>query len=260
MNLTIYQIDAFTREVFRGNPAAVCPLTAWLSAEVMQRIAAENNLAETAFFVPNGDGYGIRWFTPAAEVPLCGHATLATAHAIFNFVTPEAESIAFSSASGRLKVTRENDLLVLDFPANPPHTAPVPDGLASALGREPVATLAAGHFIVALFDSESDVAALAPDFGALKKLACHEVIATAPGDAVDFVSRMFAPKLGIDEDPVTGAAHCVLTPYWAERLGKTNLQARQISARGGDVRCELAGERVKMAGHAVLYLKGEIYI
>ena len=260
MQLQLFQIDAFASEVFRGNPAAVCPLDEWLPDATMQQIAAENNLSETAFFVKEGDGYALRWFTPGCEVDLCGHATLATSYVIFNYLEQTAESIKFTSKSGLLEVTRAGELLVLDFPANPPAVIAAPEFLSEGLGCAPLEVWRAGDFIVALLAQESEVRQLTPDFALLRKVAGREVVATAPGDEVAFVSRMFAPKLEINEDPVTGAAHCVLTPFWAARLGQTKLYARQISARGGDLFCELAGERVKIGGRAVAYLRGTIEI
>lgn len=259
MELTLYQVDAFTREVFAGNPAAVCPLSEWLPDQLMQAIALENNLSETAFFVPEGDGYRIRWFTPEVEVDLCGHATLASAYVVFQFVQPGSTFVRFESRSGPLGVEQNEEReLVLDFPADPP--APVKDDappeLARGLGRRPDETRRSRSYWLALFPSEASVRSLQPDMGTLSGL--DPVIASAPGDAVDFVSRMFAPSKGVPEDPVTGSAHCVLTPYWSERLGKTRLAARQVSRRGGDLGCELRGDRVRIAGRAALYMKATI--
>ncbi|HEV8591739.1 MAG TPA: PhzF family phenazine biosynthesis protein [Pyrinomonadaceae bacterium] len=261
MKLQIFQVDAFSNRPFAGNPAAVVPLDAWLPDETMKQIAAENNLAETAFFVKNGDRYEIRWFTPKVEVNLCGHATLASAHVIFNELKLESDSIRFhSDRSGELGVTKDGDKFVLDFPAYP------------VMERDPVPELAAaevpplkywetqGNMLILLLDSEETVRTLKPDFHKLSQLPYDEVIITAKGDTADFVSRMFAPNIGIDEDPVTGAIHCSLIPYWANELGKEKLFAKQLSARGGELFCELAGDRVKIGGNATLYLKGEIYV
>lgn len=260
MKLKIYQVDAFTREVFRGNPAAVVPLDAWLPDDVMQRIAAENNLAETAFFVKNGDLYDIRWFTPMVEIALCGHATVASAYVLFRIVGHEGDKISFRShISGDLFVERTDDLFVLDFPSYPPKAYELP-GLGKILGREPLEVTEAGGYVVALFESEADVAAITPDFGAMKDLDAHAVVVTAKGSSSDFVSRFFGPAVGVDEDHVTGSSHCRLIPYWAEKLGKTKLSARQISKRGGELYCELRANRVKIGGNAVLFLKGEIYV
>jgi PhzF family phenazine biosynthesis protein len=262
MRLPIYQVDAFTDRPFGGNPAAVVPLREWLPDPVMQAIAAENNLSETAFFVPEGDGYALRWFTPAIEADLCGHATLGTAYVITRFLAPERRTLSFHTLrAGRLVVTREGEELVMDFPTWPSQPAEAPIGLAEALGATPERYLKGIRDGIAVFRSEAEVAALQPDFGSLKRLFTSPVIATAPGDgSTDFVSRFFAPRSGIDEDPVTGSAHCALIPYWSERLGKARLKARQISKRVGHIRCEMRGDRVTIAGRAVLYLQGEIEV
>jgi len=259
MQLPIYQVDAFASAVFKGNPAAVCPLDAWLPDATMQAIAAENNLAETAFFVPEGEDYGLRWFTPAIEVDLCGHATLASAHVIFDRLKPGRDVVSFSTRSGVLTVTRAGDRLALDFPAQPPAPCTPPDDLGAALGGAPLEILGSVDYM-AVFGSAAEVRALAPDFRRLARLDRRGVIATAPGSDCDFVSRFFAPRAGIDEDPVTGSAHCALIPYWARRLGKDRLFARQISARGGELDCALRGDRVTIAGRAVLYLEGTIRV
>jgi PhzF family phenazine biosynthesis protein len=256
MDVPLYQIDAFTSAVFGGNPAAVCPLTSWLPKATMQAVAAENNLSETAFLVRSGDDYAIRWFTPTVEVDLCGHATLASAYVVLAFLEPGRAAVTFSSASGPLRVRREDELLVMDFPARPPQPRSEVPELASILGRAPV-ELHQARDLVAVFESEEDVLSLAPDFRRLKALD-QSVAATAPGRSVDFVSRFFAPNYGIDEDPVTGSAHCTLIPFWAQRLGKARLSARQVSARGGELSCEQRGERVHIGGRAVCYLKGTI--
>jgi PhzF family phenazine biosynthesis protein len=261
ITLPIYQIDAFTSEVFGGNPAAVCPLAEWLPEALMQRIAAENNLAETAFFVPQGPEFGIRWFTPEIEVDLCGHATLATAHVILNELGWPTPHLHFHSKSGLLKVYRRGHLLELDFPATPPQVAPAPAHLLEGLGGHPAQILRSKFDYLAVFATEAEVLALQPDFRLLGKVTTRGIMATAPGTDCDFVSRFFAPAAGINEDPVTGSAHCALVPYWAEKLGKKQLYARQLSKRRGELWCELApNDRVKMAGDTVLYLKGEIKV
>jgi predicted PhzF superfamily epimerase YddE/YHI9 len=259
MRLPIYQVDAFTEKLFGGNPAAICPLQAWLPDATMQAIAAENNLAETAFFVREGGDYAVRWFTPAVEVDLCGHATLASAHIIFHFLEPQRQSVTFrTQRAGNLTVERREGELVMDFPARPASPAQAPPGLISALGGEPREVLRARDHL-AVYGSAAEVAALKPDFTALGKVDCFAVIATAPAaNGVDFVSRFFAPGQGIDEDPATGSSHCTLVPYWAKRLGKSELQARQISPRGGALSCTLDGDRVRIGGRAVLYLQGQI--
>jgi PhzF family phenazine biosynthesis protein len=262
MQLPIYQVDAFvTERPFSGNPAALCPLDAWLPDDVMQSIAAENNLSETAFFVPEGVGYALRWFTPTTEVDLCGHATLASAYVVFRFLAPERRSVSFRTReAGVLTVARDGDLLAMDFPARPPASCAAPAVLAEALGRPPAKILAARDYL-AVYETADEIAGLSPDFAAIAALDRFAVIATAPGDSgVDFVSRFFAPAKGVDEDPVTGSAHCTLIPYWAARLGKTRLEARQLSRRGGALSCTLDGDRVTMAGRTALYLTGTIVI
>ncbi len=262
MNLKIFQVDAFTSEPFGGNPAAVVPLDEWLDDSAMLKIAAENNLSETAFFVKEGESYHIRWFTPAVEVNLCGHATLASAHVIFNELNLEDSFIQFrSDRSGLLGVDKQGDKLVLDFPAYPMEEIEHSDVLAQAVGKVPSKVWESQRNMVFLrLESEMDVRGLEPDLHALERLEYDEVIVTAPGDDCDFASRMFAPRIGIPEDPVTGAIHCSLIPYWAEQLGKDKLFARQVSRRGGELFCELAGDRVRIGGNAVTYLKGEIYV
>ena len=262
MTLPIYQIDAFAEEVFQGNPAAVCPLREWLTDERMQAIAAENNLSETAFFVPGAEpgDYNLRWFTPAAEVELCGHATLASAYLILSRLAPERDAVRFSTLSGILEVRRDGDRLAMDFPARPPGAYDPPPGLFEALGAEPEAMLASQRDAMAVYGDEATVRGLAPDIRALAAINREGVIVTAPGHDCDFVSRYFAPALGIDEDPATGSTHSTLTPYWAERLGKSELHACQVSARGGDFYCRAMGERVRIAGRARLYLEGTIVL
>ena len=262
MNIQIFQVDAFTRNAFSGNPAAICPLEDWIDAELMQKIAFENNLAETAFFVKKDDVYEIRWFTPAVEVNLCGHATLGSAFVIFDCLKLEAEKVNFySTRSGDLSVEKQGDRLILDFPRYGVNEIEIDAALVEAVGKKPLQTWETqGNMVLMLFEKESDIAEIAPDMSLLAKIPFDEVIVMAKGSESDFVSRMFAPRIGIPEDPVTGAIHCSLIPFWAERLGKETLYARQISARGGELFCELKGERVKIGGNATLYLKGEIYI
>jgi PhzF family phenazine biosynthesis protein len=258
----IYQVDAFTDAVFAGNPAAIVPLAAWLAEAEMQKIAAENNLAETAFIVREEKDYAIRWFTPTTEVELCGHATLASAFTVFEVLQPGRKEVLFRTMTvGALKVTRRDDgALTMDFPSRPPERIAAPPGLAEALGAPPTEVWAARD-LMAVFDSAAEVAALAPDMRALAALDTFAVIVTAPGtDGVDFVSRLFAPRQGIDEDPVTGSTHCTLIPYWAKRLRRKSLEARQISARGGNLSCEDRGGRVAISGQAALYLEGRIFL
>ena len=260
MNLIIYQVDAFTSEVFKGNPAAVFPLDEWIDAELMQKIALENNLAETAFFVKKNDVYEIRWFTPTFEIDLCGHATLASALVIFEVLKAESEIVKFHShKSGVLRVEKNGDILILDFPSRPVSKTEIPEGLIEAIGKKPKEVYKARDYFL-VYENEREVAEIEPDFTRLLKINAHGFIVTAKGDSSDFVSRFFAPEVGVFEDPVTGSAHCNLIPFWAERLGKTEMLARQISARGGELFCELKGDRVKIGGNAVLYLKGEIYV
>lgn len=259
MKLKQYQVDAFAERVFEGNPAAVCPLDAWLEDGLLQSIAMENNLSETAFFVPTEDGFHIRWFTPVAEVDLCGHATLAAAHVIFaeqGYALPE---IVFQSHSGALTVSQGAEgTLVMDFPAVEPVRCAPPPLLGPALGRDPAEVWQADDFI-AVYEHAEHVRALRPDFARMRALGLRGVVATAPGDGeYDFVSRFFAPKYGIPEDPVTGSAHCALTPYWAQRLRKSRFLARQVSRRGGTLLCELQGKRVLISGRAVKFSSGEI--
>lgn len=259
MKIRQYQVDAFAKQVFEGNPAAVCPLDHWPDDHLLQAIAEENNLAETAFFVPSAKGFCLRWFTPVREVDLCGHATLASAHVLFEILGYDRPAITFETRSGDLTVERRGSLLAMDFPALPPRPCAAPDALIDALGQRPMEVLAADDYI-AVFDSEAVIRTLSPDQTRLRALDLRGVAVTAPGDQVDFVSRFFAPKYGIPEDPVTGSAHCELTPYWAAKLNRNRLQARQISRRGGDVACELRGERVTLAGSAVLFMEAEIHI
>ncbi len=259
--IAFLQIDAFTDTPFRGNPAAVCPLDEWLPDDVLKAIARENNLSETAFFAPSDSDevdFHLRWFTPEVEVDLCGHATLAAGHAILSNLRGDGEAVRFSSQSGTLIVTKDEDRLCLDFPARAPSPAEQPDGLTAALGRRPGAFLSGGRDIMAVYETAGDVAALSPDFRALSAFGAHGFIATAPGEDCDFVSRFFAPAFGIDEDPVTGSAHCVLGPYWADRLGRSDLFARQISPRGGDLWLRAEADRVHISGHCVEVIAGEM--
>ena len=258
MQIPIYQIDAFTDRLFAGNPAAVCPLDDWLPDAVMQAIALENNLSETAFLVPEAEGlYRLRWFTPAIEVPLCGHATLASAHLVLSRLTPERDSVAFNTLSGRLEVRRDGARLAMDLPVDPPAAAEAPSGLAAALGVTPV-EVRKGRYWLAVLADEGEVRELDPDIGALARIPPGNVAVTAPGREVDFVSRFFAPGAGVSEDPVTGSAHCLLTPYWAKRLGRRRLTARQLSARGGELVCALSGDRVQLSGACAFYMEGRI--
>jgi PhzF family phenazine biosynthesis protein len=261
MHLPIYQVDAFAEKLFGGNPAAICPLTEWLPDATMQAIAAENNLAETAFFVREGADYALRWFTPAVEVDLCGHATLASAHVVFSILEPGRASVNFRTLkAGTLTVARHGDMLMMDFPARPATAVESPPGLLAALGGSPREVLKARDHMV-VYASAAEVAALKPDFAALGRLDCWAAIATAPGeDGTDFVSRFFAPRQGIDEDPATGSSHCTLVPYWAARLGKRQLKARQLSRRVGTLTCALNGDRVAIGGRTVLYLEGKITV
>ena len=255
-----YQVDAFAERLFEGNPAAVCVLARWLPDDVMQRIAAEHNLSETAFLVPVEDRYQLRWMTPVAEVDLCGHATLASAFVVMTELRPTATLVRFQTRSGELSVEREGDRFWLDLPARPPVAAEEPRFLTLGLGAQPEGVYEADHVVMAVFRGPDEVADLYPDFGVLGKIRDRSVIATAPGADVDFVSRLFAPRLGVDEDPVTGSAHCTLTPYWAKRLSKAQLQARQLSERGGRILCENHGRRVRLGGNAVLFSKGEVLL
>jgi PhzF family phenazine biosynthesis protein len=259
MNIQIYQVDAFTDKPFGGNPAAVCPLERWLDEELLQKVAAENNLSETAFFVRKGKNFELRWFTPKVEVDLCGHATLASAHVIFNHLGYDEKQITFASASGELRVTTAAGLITLDFPSTPPSSVEIPPELTQALGLKPKEVRKSRDYL-ALFESEDDILSIEPDFDILGRMDSLGFIVTAPGKNSDFVSRFFAPAVGINEDPVTGSAHTTLIPFWAERLNKNTLYALQLSERKGELFCELSGERVKIGGNAVTFLKGEIVI
>ncbi|UCD67036.1 MAG: PhzF family phenazine biosynthesis protein [Betaproteobacteria bacterium] len=259
MKLKQFQVDAFASRRFEGNPAAVCPLDQWLSDDLLLAIAEENNLSETAFFVPTESGFHLRWFTPVAEVDFCGHATLGSAHVLFDELGYQGQLVTFETRSGKMSVERNGELYVMNFPAQPPRPCSRPKALVEGLGAEPNEVLAADDYL-AVYESEAVVQSLSPDFASLCDLDLRGVIATAPGDSHEFVSRFFGPKFGIDEDPVTGSAHCELTPYWSKRLGKRVLRARQISRRGGDLLCEMANDRVFLKGRAVTFMVGEIRI
>lgn len=258
MKIPCFIVDAFASQAFQGNPAAVCPVERWPDDAVMQNIAAENNLSETAFFAPRDGDYDLRWFTPAVEVDLCGHATLAAAFVLFSELRASGDAIRFHSRSGILTVTRSGDVLTLDFPSRPPAPCNAPEALSRGLGKQPLEVLKARDYF-AVFGSEDEVRSLKPDFTLLRTLD-QMVIVTGPGRGCDFVSRFFAPTAGVPEDPVTGSAHCTLIPYWSKRLGKTKMFARQVSRRGGELFCELSGERVLIGGKAVLYSRGQIEI
>ena len=260
IKLRIFQADAFASELFKGNPAAVVPLDEWLPDETMQKIALENNLSETAFFIPEGDRFHIRWFTPKAEVKLCGHATLASAHVLFNELNFQGEIIAFNSKSGTLTVRKAGDLLQLDFPADFVRAEPMNAALTKALGIPASATFKGKTDYLLLFDSEEQIRNIKPNFHLLYQTDARGIMVTAKGNEVDFVSRFFAPGVGVNEDPVTGSAHTCLVPFWAARLNKTELTALQLSERGGQLWCTLSDERVLIAGKAVTYLRGEIEI
>lgn len=259
MNLPIYQVDAFATKVFEGNPAAICPLNEWLPDEVMQNIAMENNLSETAFFVLQGESYRLRWFTPLAEVDLCGHATLASAHVLFEHLEYDGEVIRFDSNSGELRVQKGGDRLVMEFPVSDLKKSKTPSELEEALGISPSELFKADDYLYVV-DSEQQVCDLDPDFRLLKQVDTRGVIVSAPSEEFDFVSRFFAPAVGIDEDPVTGSAHTMLTPYWSKQLGKDKLIGRQISKRGGTIYCHQKGTRVELGGEARTFMKGRISI
>jgi len=263
VQLPLYQVDAFTSRVFGGNPAAIIPLDAWLEDDVLQAIAMENNLSETAYYVACDQDYELRWFTPTVEVDLCGHATLAAAHVLFNHEGYTADTIRFQTRSGELRVTRSDKGLTLDFPAVTLVPIEVVESVCDALGAtadHAVTANANAHSVVYVFASQSDVAGLNPDFGALMNASEGPVIVTAPGEDCDFVSRFFGPQVGVNEDPVTGSAHCSLVPYWSERLGKSSLIAKQISARGGLLDCEIRDGRVFMTGTGVTFLTGTVLV
>ena len=257
--LTIYQVDAFTSRLFGGNPAAVCPLETWLPEDVMQKLAAENNLSETAFFVKEGEGFHLRWFTPEFEIDLCGHATLATAFVLFNQLNFEQEVIKFRTKSGVLEVRKKGDLIELNFPSRMPQPCAAPEALLKGINFPPLKVLKSRDYFL-VYEDEDIIKQIVPDFNYLNQIDAVGVIVTAASNEVDFISRFFVPNSVIGEDPVTGSAHCNLIPYWSKELNKTTLTARQVSAREGELFCEDKGERVTMAGNAVLYLKGEFYL
>lgn len=260
MKIPIYQVDAFTNQIFGGNPAAVCLLNYWLEDKIMQNIGAENNLAETAFLVKKEDFYEIRWFTPKIEVDLCGHATLASAHVLFNHIGIEGDKVKFKTTHhGMLSVTISGDLLTLDFPASEPIQSKITDELLNGLGKTPQAAYKTRD-LLAIFETEEDILNINPNFEALKKLDQLGVIVSAPGNNSDFVSRFFAPNAGINEDPVTGSAHTTLIPYWAKRLAKNKMHAFQLSERKGELFCELNGKRAMISGKAKTFLIGDIFI
>ena len=259
MELTLYQIDAFASRLFEGNPAAVCPLDGWLSDELMLSIAEENNLSETAFFVPVGNGFHIRWFTPEGEVDLCGHATLATAYVLFSILGYKRDSIEFDSKSGMLTVTKDNEWLVMDFPAQPPVLCDIPKEIIKAFDIAPVECLKSEDFIV-VFEREADIESANPAFEQLMKLDLRGVIITAKSTRYDFVARFFAPKYGIHEDPVTGSVYTQLAPYWASRIGSKRFSVKQLSSRGGELTCEIVDDRVLISGKAIKYLEGKIKV
>jgi len=256
--MKIYQVDAFTDEIFSGNPAAVVPLDSWLEDDRMQKIAAENNLSETAYFVhESDDSYSIRWFTPKTEVDICGHATLASAHVLYEQMGFDGKKVVFQSKSGELTVEKKDNIYWMNFPSNPPEPIPVPKLLPEAIGTIPIYTGVNRDMLVLLQD-ESTVQSIKPDFALLERMEVRGIIITAEGDDCDFVSRFFAPSMGIYEDPVTGSAHSILTPFWEKRLGKSSLEARQISKRGGNIMCKQKENRVDIGGEAVTYMIGEI--
>lgn len=261
MKLKIYQVDAFAAGVFKGNPAAVIPLTEWLSDVMLLNIAAENNLSETAFFVPRAEAFEIRWFTPDVEVDLCGHATLASAFVISNFEGFENKVINFiSPRSGALTVYVEADQLVLDFPVDTFEQVPLTEELMNLTDKKSIAAFKGKTDYMLVYEQQDEIQRMKPNLVEIAKLEARGLIVTAKGAECDFVSRFFGPAVGVDEDPVTGSAHTTLTPYWTEKLGKKNLKALQLSKRGGEIDCEAVGDRVKLTGKAVLYMKGEIYI
>ncbi len=261
MTYTIYQVDAFADKLFAGNPAAVIPLESWPDIDLMQQIAMENNLAETAFFVKEGDAYALRWFTPEYEIDLCGHATLASAHIIKTFLEPHVQTISFTTQkAGVLKTTAHNGVYTLDFPARMPVATETPENLLECLGVTAAIEVLRSRDYFVVLPNEDAVRNAEPDYEGLKKLDTIGVIVTAKGQSADVVSRCFYPGAGVPEDPVTGSAHCNIVPYWSGKLGTTKLYCKQLSPRGGDLHCELAGDRVLMSGTCVLYLKGEIYV
>lgn len=260
MRLKFYQVDAFTSKVFSGNPAAVVPLQNWIDDSLMQKIALENNLSETAFFVKENSHFHIRWFTPVNEVDLCGHATLASSFVIFNFIEKNSDKILFNSKSGELIVTKENNLISLNFPINKPEKIPIDDLIEKAFFKKPLEVLKGGNYTLVIFEDENFIRNCKPDFETVKKIDPHGVIISSKAKDVDFVSRMFAPNEGILEDPVTGSSHTVLIPYWTEKFGKKIFRAHQVSSRGGELFCENLVDRVKISGEAVIYAIGNLFL
>ena len=259
MEIPLYHIDAFASRLFEGNPAAVCPLEKWLPDEIMQSIAKENNLSETAFFVPKGKGFQIRWFTPTSEVDLCGHATLASGYALFHILGYKGDTIAFDSRSGVLIVTKREDRMVMDFPSQPPVLCDTPKEIVQAFEAAPVECLKAEDYVV-VFEHERDIESADPDLSQLSKLDLRGVIITAKSTRYDFVARFFAPKYGVPEDPVTGSAYTQLAPYWASKIGSKRFRVKQVSSRGGELTCELVHDRVLISGKAIKYMEGKIHI
>jgi PhzF family phenazine biosynthesis protein len=261
MKLTLYQVDAFTNKLFGGNPAAVIPLENWIADDVMQNLALENNLSETVFFVPSEEGYDIRWFTPAAEINLCGHATLASAFVLYHFLKFSKEKIVFHSKSGKLEVQKKGDIYVMDFPAwKPERVYNYPGNLRGGLGLNEILAIYKHRDLLVLLESENDVRNAKPNFTAIKKWNEKVIITAAGTSGIDFVSRFFAPSVGVDEDPVTGSAHSQLIPFWSDKLNKKEMHAKQLSPRGGELWVSYEGDRVTIAGQCVFYMKGEIEI
>lgn len=259
MTLDLYQVDSFTSRQFSGNPAAVVPLQAWLPDEQMQAIALENNLSETAFFIENGETYDLRWFTPTDEVDLCGHATLASAYVLYQYLGYRGDCIRFETRSGTLTVERESGGMVMDMPASFAEAAALPEAISEALGDTPLWSGLSNYWLLQ-FESVQQIRDLKPDFARLLAVSDKNLIVTAAGDDCDFVSRFFAPHVGVNEDPVTGSAHCILAPFWARYLDKQELLARQLSARGGELTCTVQGDRVRLLGQCAPYLIGQIYL
>ena len=260
MNIPIYQVDAFTSEVFKGNPAAICPLDTWLSDDVLQNIAAENNLSETAFFIKEETHYDLRWFTPGVEIDLCGHATLASAYIIFTHLDQSLNEVIFFTKSGLLKVVKEDEYLAMFFPSRPPGPCHIHDKLILGLGANPNEVLRSDRDYMVVYNSQQEIEKLSPCMTDIEQVDAFGVIVTAPGETLDFVSRFFAPGAGIPEDPVTGSSHCTLIPYWSEKLNKKKLHAQQLSGRGGELLCEDKGSEVKTAGKAVCNMEGRVFL
>jgi len=260
MKLLLFQADAFAEELFKGNPAAVIPLEEWLPDDLMQKIAMENNLSETSFFIPGDGCFHLRWFTPTTEVRLCGHGTLATAHVLFNHLGFQEDTVHFKTLGGELSVARENGLLYLDFPASTFKSIPTPQGLTAGLGLRPLEVIYGDDYLMAVYKNESEIKKINPDYSFLVKLPYKGIIVTATGGQADFVSRFFAPSMGINEDPATGSAHTLLIPFWAQRLGKTILLSHQISHGEGVLYCELMGNRVKIGGKTVTFMEGTLQL